>query len=68
MYLDEELNFGNHISEKIAKANQGIGVIKKLHSVLPRRELLTIYICFIRPNLDYGDFMTNQTMIHFAVK
>ena len=68
MYLDEELNFGNHISEKIAKANQGIGVIKKLHSVLPRRALLTIYICFNGPNLDYGDFMTNQTMIHFAVK
>ena len=57
MYLDEKLNFGHHITEKIAKANKGIGVIKKLHNVLPRRALLTIYKCFIRPNLDYGDFM-----------
>ena len=28
MYLDEELNFGHHITEKIAKANKDIGVIK----------------------------------------
>ena len=60
MYLDEKLNFGHHITEKIAKANKGIGVIKKLHNVLPRRALLTIYKCFIRPNLDYGDFIYDQ--------
>ena len=28
MYLDEKLNFGYHITEKIAKSNKGIGVIK----------------------------------------
>ena len=61
MYLDEKLNFGHHITEKIAKANKGIGVIKKLHNVLPRRALLTIYKCFIRPNLAYDDFIYDQT-------
>ena len=35
-------------------------VIKKIHNVLPRRALLTIYKCFIRPNLDYGDFIYDQ--------
>ena len=35
-------------------------MIKKLHNVLPRRALLTIYKCFIRPNLDYGDFIFDQ--------
>ena len=60
MYLDEKLNFGYHITEKIAKSNKGIGVIKKLHNALPHRALLTIYKCFIRPNLDYGDFIYNQ--------
>ena len=60
MHLDEKQNFVHHVTEKIAKANKGIGVIKKLHYVLPRRALLTIYECFIRPNLDYGDLsMTN---------
>ena len=60
MYLDEKLNFGHHITEKTAKANKGIGVIKKLHGVLSRRALLTIYKCFIRPNLDYDDFIYDQ--------
>ena len=60
MYLDEKLNFGHQITEKIAKANKGIGAIKKLHNVLPRRALLTIYKYFIRPNLDYGDFIYDQ--------
>ena len=37
MYLDEKLNFGHHITEKIAKAKKIIGAIKKLHKALPRR-------------------------------
>ena len=60
MDLDEKLNFGHHITEKIAKTNKGIRFIKKLHNVLLRRALLTIYKCFIRPNLDYGDFINDQ--------
>ena len=60
MYLDEKLNFGHHITEKIAKANKGIGFIKKLHNVLLLRALLTIYKCFTRPNLDYGDFIYDR--------
>ena len=32
MYLDEKLNFGHHITEKITKVNKGIGVIKKMFS------------------------------------
>ena len=67
MYLDVKLNFSHHLTEKIGKANKDIGVIKKLHNVLPRRVLLTIYKCSIRQNLDYGDFIYDQPMIHFAV-
>ena len=60
IYLDEKLNFGHHITEKIAKANKDIGVFKKLHNILPFRALLTIYKSFIRPNFDYGDFIYAQ--------
>ena len=60
MCLDEKQNVGHHITEKIANPNNSIGAIKKLHNVLPRRPLLTIYKCFIRPNLDYGDFIYDQ--------
>ena len=60
LYLDERLNFIHHIKEKIYKACKGIGVIRKLHSILPRHSLLTIYKSFIRPLLDYGDIIYDQ--------
>ena len=42
------------------KAVKGISVIKKLNVTLPRSSLLTIYIAFIRPHLDYGDVIYDQ--------
>ena len=48
------------MKEKISKACKGIGVIRKLHYVLPRHSLLTIYKSFIRPHLDYGDIIYDQ--------
>ena len=33
----------------------------KLNLLLPRLSLLTIYKCFIRPHLDHGDVIYNQT-------
>ena len=36
IYLDEKLNFSNHIKEKISKTNKGIGILKKLYYVLPK--------------------------------
>ena len=42
LFLDSQLNFKDHIKEKISKANKGIGVIKKLSYYLPRNSLLTI--------------------------
>ena len=59
MHLDEKLNF-NHVKEKIAKANEGIGLIRKLAHILPRQSLLRIYKSFIRPHLDYGDIIYDQ--------
>ena len=43
IYLDEKLNFNYHIKEKICKAIQGAGVIRKLNQILPRNSLITIY-------------------------
>ena len=60
MYLDDKLNFGHHITGKSANANKNIDFIKKLNNVLLYRALLTIHKCFIRPNLDYGDFIYDQ--------
>ena len=60
MHLDEKLNFQTHIKEKIAKANKGIGIIRKLAKVLPRESLITIYKPFVRPHIDYGDVIYDQ--------
>ena len=60
LYLDEKLNFSHHIKEKISKACKGIGVIRKLHYVLPRHSVLTIYKSFIRPHLDHDDVIYDQ--------
>ena len=51
MHLDEALDFNHHIDEKIAQANKGIELIRKLALVLPRQSLITIYKSFIRPHL-----------------
>ena len=38
--LDSKMNYSNHLDEKITKANQGIGVIRRLYHYLPRKALL----------------------------
>ena len=60
MHLDEKLNFNHHVKGKIAKANKGIGLIRKVAHVLPSQSLLTIYKSFIRPHLEYGDIIYDQ--------
>ena len=55
LYLDDKLNFSEHINEKIKKTVKGISLIKKLNVTLPRSFLSTIYKLLIRPHLDYGD-------------
>ena len=61
LILDRKLNFKNHLSEKISKANKGVGVIKRLYKYLPRASLVNIYKCFVRPHLDYGDIIYDNS-------
>ena len=58
--LDSKLNFNDHLKEKIAKANKGIGLIRHLRAYIPRGSLLCIYKSFIRPHLDYADIIYDQ--------
>ena len=60
MYLEEKLNFSQHIKEIISKVNKAIGIIRKLRSIFHRNALLTIYKAFIRPNINYCDFTYDQ--------
>ena len=60
LILDSKMNFTEHIDSKIAKANQGIGIIKRLYYYLPRKALLQIFKSFIRPHLEYCDVIYHK--------
>ena len=54
----------NPSNEKIAKANIGIGIIRRLYCYLPRSALRQIHKSFIRPNhkAAYDDFTREYTL------
>ena len=58
--LEHQLTFQYHVNEKIKKAMNGIGPLRKLYSILPRASLLAIYKSFIRPHLDYGNVVYDK--------
>ena len=61
MFLDSKLNFSEHLKTILQKTNKTIGLLRKLQTLLPRAPLITIYKSFIRPHLDYGDMIYDQT-------
>ena len=50
------------------KVNKTIGFLRKLHNILPRSALLTIYKSFIRRHLDYGDIYDQAYNASFQQK
>ena len=60
LYLVKKLNFKHRIKEIIFNVNKVIGIIRKFRSILLRNTLLSIYKSFIRPNVDYCDFIYDQ--------
>ena len=54
---DSKLKFNDHADQKVIKCNRIIGPNRRLLIILPRNALLTIYKSFVRPYLDYGDFL-----------
>ena len=60
MFLDTKLDFQEHVKSIFSKVNKTIGLLRKLHHILPRSPLLTIYKSFTRPHLDYGDIIYDQ--------
>ena len=58
--LDNWLTFDEHLTNVSNKISKAIGLLRKLQNILPRPALLTIFKCFIRPHLDYGDIIYDQ--------
>ena len=53
--LDEKLSFINRTNDKINKTLKGVGLFRKLSTLIPLQSLLTIYKSFITPHLGYDD-------------
>ena len=60
--LEEKLLFINCINDKINKNLKSVGFLCKLSTLLPRKSLTTIYKSLIRPHLDYGDVIYDQSL------
>ena len=53
--LDSKLIFDEHLKMIYLKISKTLGLLRKLHNLLPRSALIKIYKAFLRPYLDYGD-------------
>ena len=52
----------NCINGKTNETLKGFDLLRKLSTLLPRQNLLTIYKFVIKPHLDYGNVMYNQPL------
>ena len=59
--LGNSLSFAEHLKVMLSKVNEiTVGLLRKLHNILPRSPRFTIYKAFVRPHLDYGDIVYDQ--------
>ena len=61
MFLDSKLNFSERLKNIFQKTNKTIGLLQKFQTLLPSAPLITIYKSFIRPHLDHGGMIYDQT-------
>ena len=61
VYLENKLDFREHLRNIFEKVNRTIRLLRKLQNKIPRTPLVTIYKFFISPDLDYGDALYDQT-------
>ena len=61
MFLDSKFSFSEHLKTIFQKTDKTMGLLRKLKTLVPRAPLITIYKSFLRPHLDYGDMIYDQT-------
>ena len=55
-----KLIFDEHLKMVSLKIRKTLGLLRKLHNLLPSSALITIYKAFVRRCLDYGDILYDQ--------
>ena len=54
VHFDSELIFEEHIAEKVKKANQIVGLIRRSFSHLDGESFVRLYTALVRPHLEYA--------------
>ena len=54
VFVDEHLNWNNHITHVAKKIGRGIGIMVKLRHYLTPQMLKNIYYCLVYSHLSYG--------------
>ena len=52
-YIDENLNFADHVSNPRTRASRNVKVMVRLHNLIPCNTKLTLYKSAILPHLAY---------------
>ena len=68
MLLDFRLDFQEHWKSLLKKVNKTVVLLCKFQNILLRSALLTIYKCFVRTHLDYGDLIYDEVFNNFSIK
>ncbi len=55
MIFDESLNFRDHMSQKINKANKIVGIIRRSFRYLDNKIFLKLYKALVRPHLEFAN-------------
>ena len=55
------MNFQKHLNNVLNQVNKTIALLRKLQDFLLRQSLVTVYKAFIRPHIDYGDIIHDET-------
>ena len=57
--VDNQLNFEDHMNEKINKANSIMGLIRRTFSYLDEPTFITLFKALVRPHLEYANSVWN---------
>lgn len=55
VFIDDKLNFDEHIHNKVSKANSVMGIIRRTFEYLNNRTFLLLYKALVRPHLEYAN-------------
>lgn len=64
--FDEKLDFGIHIAEKVKKANQILGLIRRAFIFLDEQSMITLYKSMVRPHLEFSQIVWSPYLLKYV--